>query len=150
MVNNFRSAIVLLTSFFLLVGCSTYEDLKIGAIRNVDLKGVDNNILDVEITVPVENPNAFSVKMMDADFVVSNGETVIGKMKQVDEVVIKARSKNDYPLHVRVELTNVNLNILSIYSLFQQRANMKLSGTVVVRSSLYRKKIEIKDYQLLN
>ena len=148
--NKYCNVTLLVVSFFLLVGCSAYKELKIGNIRSFELKGMKNNVLDVEITIPVENPNVFKVKLNDADFKVTTGKTLIGTMKQVDDVVIASKSTKDYPLHVKVELTGFRNNLMSIYSLLQDKPDLRLTGTIKVRSLLYRKKIEIKDYQLIN
>jgi len=150
MKNRLYSIFVLLIPVMLLVGCSGIQELKIGNIRNFELKGMKNNILDVEITVPVENPNVFKVRLNDADFRVTNGATLIGTMKQVDDVVIASKSKKDYPIRLKVELSSFKNNLFGIYSLFQSRPDLRLSGTINVHSLLYRKKIEVKDYQLIN
>jgi len=135
---------------FLLFSCSGIEEIKVGNIRNIELKGINNNVIDVELTLPVENPNSFNVKLKDANLEVTNVETLIGTITQMDEIVISAKTTKDYTIHVKVTLVGRNINLLSIYSLFNNKPDLRLSGTIKVRSSLYRGKIKIKDYQLIN
>jgi len=135
---------------FLLFSCSGIEEIKVGNIRNIELKGINNNVIDVELTLPVENPNSFNVKLKDANLEVTNVETVIGTITQLDDIVISAKTTKDYTIHVKVTLVGRNINLLSIYSLFNNKPDLRLSGTIKVRSSLYRGKIKIKDYQLIN
>jgi len=135
---------------FLLFSCSGIEEIKVGNIRNIELKGINNNVIDVELTLPVENPNSFNVKLKDANLEVTNVETLIGTITQMDEIVISAKTTKDYTIHVKVTLVGRNINLISIYSLFNNKPDLRLSGTIKVRSSLYRGKIKIKDYQLIN
>ena len=135
---------------FLLFSCSGIEEIKVGNIRNIELKGINNNVIDVELTLPVENPNSFNVKLKDANLEVTNVETLIGTITQMDEIVISAKTTKDYTIHVKVSLVGRNINLISIYSLFNNKPDLRLSGTIKVRSSLYRGKIKIKDYQLIN
>ena len=135
---------------FLLFSCSGIEEIKVGNIRNIELKGINNNVIDVELTLPVENPNSFNVKLKDANLKVTNVETLVGTITQMEEIVISAKTTKDYTIHVKVSLDGRNVNLLSIYSLFNNKPDLRLSGTIKVRSSLYRGKIKIKDYQLIN
>jgi hypothetical protein len=135
---------------FLLFSCSGIEEIKVGNIRNIELKGINNNVIDVELTLPVENPNSFNVKLKDANLEVTNVETLIGTITQMDEIVISAKTTKDYTIHVKVTLVGRNINLISIYSLFNNKPDLGLSGTIKIRSSLYRGKIKIKDYQLVN
>ena len=135
---------------FFLFSCSGIEEIKVGNIRNIELKGINNNVIDVELTLPVENPNSFNVKLKDANLKVTNVETLVGTITQMDEIVISAKTTKDYTIHVKVSLDGRDINLLSIYSLFNNKPDLRLSGTIKVRSSLYRGKIKIKDYQLIN
>ena len=74
---------------FLLFSCSGIEEIKVGNIRNIELKGINNNVIDVELTLPVENPNSFNVKLKDANLKVTNVETLVGTITQMDEIVIE-------------------------------------------------------------
>ena len=92
MKNKLYYIFVLVTVSFLFASCSGIEEIKVGNIRGVEIKGINNDVLDVEITVPVENPNSFKVKLKDADLTVTNGETLIGTITQMDEIIISGNS----------------------------------------------------------
>ena len=150
MKNKLYYIFVLVTVSFLFASCSGIEEIKVGNIRGVEIKGINNDVLDVEITVPVENPNSFKVKLKDADLTVTNGETLIGTITQMDEIIISGNSSKEYPVHIKVKLANFSNNLFSIYSTFSNKLDMKLSGTIKVRSFPYFRKIKIKDYKLVN
>jgi len=148
MKNTFYKPVVFVIAIFFLIGCSSIEELKIGNIRNVEFKGMNNNILSLAITVPIENPNSFRIKLKDAELTVTTGETLLGKIKQAEDIIINGRSSNDYKLQVNVELAGQNTNMLSLYSLINSKPDIRLSGFIKVRSGLYRKKYRIKDYRV--
>jgi LEA14-like dessication related protein len=148
--NKIFLASILVVSAFLMSGCIGLKDLKVGDIRGFNLRGIHGSQLDVEITLPVENPNAFKVKLKDADLTVTAGETLIGTIKQMDDVSIPGRSSKDYPIHVKVDLSNFKDNLFAIYGLIRSKPGLRLSGTIKVRAFPYWGAIKIKDYQLVN
>jgi LEA14-like dessication related protein len=135
---------------FLLSSCSAIEEIQVGNIRSIELKGIKNDVIDVELTIPVENPNGFKVKLKDADLVITSDKTLIGTIKQMDDIIIPARSKQECAIHVKVQLSNLTHNLFAIYGLFNNKKDLRLSGTIKVRAFPYRGKIKIKDYQLIN
>ena len=150
MKNKLFFAIVLVVGFFLFPGCNGIKELKVGNIRGFNLTGIHDNQLDIEITLPVENPNAFKVKLKDADLSVSSGETLLGTIKQMDDLEIPGRSSKEYPIHVKVELANFKDNLFTIYGLVRDKSALRMSGTIKVRAFPYRGVIKIMDYQLVN
>lgn len=140
---------LILLSVVLLSSCGGFKEVEVGNVKNVELRGLNKNVLDVAVTLPIVNPNSFNLKLKDADLQVTNGETLIGTIKQMDDVVISKLSSKEYTLDLKIELVGSNLNLLSLYSLFNGHPDLKLSGTVKVRSFPYRGKIKIKDYQLI-
>jgi len=150
MKNKLHYIFVLVTVSFLLASCSGIEEIKVGNIRGVEIKGINGDVLNVEITVPVENPNSFKVKLKDADLTVNNGETLIGTVQQMEDIIIPGNSSKEYPIRVKVKLANFNNNLFSIYSTFSSNLDLRLSGTMKVGSFPYFRKIKIKDYKLVN
>lgn len=150
MKNKTLLVFVLLAVMFLMPACNGIQELKVGNIRGFNLLGIQDNQLDIEITVPVENPNAFKVKLKDADLAVTSGETLLGTIRQMDDVVIPGKSAKDYPIHVKVDLTSFKDNLFAIYGLVRSKNGLRLSGTIKVRAFPYRGMVKIKDYQLVN
>lgn len=148
MKNSIYKLIIWAGSIFFLLSCSPIQELKIGNIHNVEFKGLTNNNLSLIVTVPIENPNSLKIKLKDAEFTVSNGNMVLGKINQTEPLVIAGKSSNDYPIRVNIELTGVNTNLLSLYSLINSKPQLSVTGSVKVRSGLYRKKFKLDNYPI--
>ena len=134
----------------LLAGCGGLKELRVGNITGVKLNGINNNQLNIELTVPIENPNAFKVKLKDADLTVSSGKTLVGNIRQMDDLVISGHSSQEYSIRVKVELANIKDNMFAIYGLIRDKESLRMSGVIKVRAFPYRGSIKIKDYQLIN
>lgn len=131
-----------------MLSCSPIEELKIGNISNVEFKGFNGNNLSLVATVPIENPNSMGIKLKDADFTVTANNVVLGKIKQTEPLVIEGKSAKDYPIKVNIELTGVNANLLSLYGLINDRPTFYATGSVNIKSGLYRKKLKLTNYQI--
>jgi len=131
------------------VACTSIQEIKIGDIHEVELKGLKDNLLTLKVMVPVENPNSFNVKVKDADLVVMLGKKQIGKVKQIDNLLISGKSTKEYPVTIVVELTNAKELMANAFQMFSGGLpDARLSGTVVVKSLFYRKKVRIEDFPL--
>lgn len=132
-----------------IMGCVKLEELKIGEIKNVQMKGLNNNLITLQITVPIENPNPYRLKIKSGDLKVFVNNNEVGKIKQMENLVISAKSSKDYSVKIVVEITNLTGGLASAYQLVQgNNADIRLSGKIKVQSFLYFKTIEIEDYKL--
>jgi LEA14-like dessication related protein len=148
MKNIIYKLIVVAVSFLFLVSCSKIEDLKIGNVHNVEFKGMTNGKLSFIISVPIENPNSLKIKLKDADFTVTANGSVLGKINQTEPLTIEGKSSKDYSIPLNVELTGPNANLLSLYSLFNSKPDILITGAVKVRSGIYRKKFALNNYTI--
>lgn len=130
-------------------GCSKIERLKVGSVRNVSFKGMANNTINLEVTVPIENPNSFRLKIKNADMKVTSNGTEIGRIKQMDDLVIAGKSTKEYPVNVSIELTNLGGGLLSAMRLFNSKTDLRMNGTVKVRSFIYARTVKVEDYKLV-
>ncbi len=144
------------TSFFVIIlivisltSCGKMEELQIGDITNIQLKGFSNNLVTLQVTVPVKNPNPYRLTIKGGDINVSAFNTELGKVKQMDNLTLAAKSAKDYTINIVVEITNMAGGLSSAYKLAQgDNANIRLSGKIKVQYFLYSKTIEIEDYKI--
>jgi LEA14-like dessication related protein len=143
------------SSFFLflivllvITGCSGLKEVKIGKVKDVEFKGINNNVITLAIVVPVENPNPYRIKIKSSDLKVLTGDRELGKVKQMEDILIDGKSSRDYPVQVSVELTDIKSSIMSVYKLFNSKIDLRLTGKVKVRYLFYSKTFKMEDYQL--
>jgi len=133
-----------------LTGCSTIQEIKIGDVRKVDLISINNNVLTLDLTIPIENPNAFSVKVKLSDLKVMLGANELGKVKQMDDLVISRKSTKEYTMRILVEITDVKNSFVSAFSIFSgKKPDIRFNGTIKVCSFLYGKTFKVEGYELM-
>ncbi len=133
-----------------IVSCAKIEEIKVGDVREVTFSGLHDNVITLKIMVPIENPNSFNLRIKAADLKVLMGDKEIGKVRQIDELIILKKSEQDYPVTVAIELSNVKEIMSSALMMISGGIHdLHLTGTVVVSSFLYSKKIKIEDFPLV-
>ncbi len=134
----------------ILLACGKIEEIKVGTIQGVELKGIKDNFITLKIVVPVENPNSFNLKIKETDLKVYIGDKEIGKVRQMDDLIILRKSENEYPITMTVELTNMHDIMSNALMMFSGGIHdVRLTGTLVVKSFLYSRKIKIEDYPIV-
>ena len=147
---NILNIAIAVSLLITIVSCSNIKEIKIGDIRDVNIINLNNNILTLKVVVPVENPNSFNVKIKGADLRVIMGDKEIGKVKQIDDLMIYGKSTKEYPVMIMIELTDVNSIMASAYQIFSgEMHDVRLSGTVVVKSFMYRRTIRVENFPLV-
>jgi LEA14-like dessication related protein len=147
--NIFSSLLVVL---FLIstISCTKIEEIKMGDVREVTFSGMNGNVITLKLLVPIDNPNSFNLRIKAADLKVLMGDKEIGKVKQIDDLLILSKSTQEYPVTVSIELTDVKEVMSSAIKMMSGGIHdLHLSGTVLVSSFLYSKKIKIEDYPLV-
>ena len=129
--------------------CTKIEEIRVGDVREVTFSGLHDNVITLKILVTIENPNSFNLRIKAADLKVLMGNNEIGKVKQIDDLLILRKSEQDYRISVAIELTNVKEIMSSALMMISGGIHdLHLTGTVVVSSFLYSKKIRIENFPL--
>ncbi len=149
-----REKITRFTVVFILIvtllSCTKIEELKIGDVRQVSFTGIHDNVISLKITVPIENPNTFSIRIREADLYVNQGDNELGKVKQIDDIFIPAKSAQEYTVNINIELTNIKDIMTSAMMMFSGGVHdLHLSGTIMASSFLYNRKIKIENFSLV-
>jgi len=148
--NNQWGCFVLAISFITLTGCSAIKEVIIGNASKVELKGMYNNVVTFDLTLPIENPNNFRVKVKVKDLKVMLANNEIGKVKQMDKFVIARKSKKEYTVRIAVELTDAKSGLNSALGFFSgQQPDIRLTGKVRASTLFYRRTFELNNYRLV-
>jgi LEA14-like dessication related protein len=130
--------------------CNDIQEIKVGNINEVEIKGIQGNMITIKATVPIENPNNFDVKLTEADLKVYMKNNEIGKVKQIDDILILGKTSKDYPITITVELTNIKeIMTTALMAVSGGMHDVRLTGTVIAKSFIYKKKIKIEDFPII-
>ena len=152
MLNNSRQLkvtrfinLVLAFALFAFTACVSINDITIGQIQNVKVGNVNGSDIDVSISLPVENPNSFPIKVKNADLaVLFTDNKVIGAIKQIDPITFPGKSKGVYPIKLKVELNSSASSLFSVFSFFSAKTPMvRLKGSLKIGSFLFSRKVQI-------
>ncbi|HSH50929.1 MAG TPA: LEA type 2 family protein [Bacteroidales bacterium] len=137
-------SILLLT--ILISGCSSIKEIQIGDIKDVRLKSIENNLVGLELYLPVTNPGNFKIKIIDMDFDISVNGKHLGKMTNPEKIVIPSKYNNIQTFPVQIELSNFLSGALSMYRLRNMKNfEIQIKGKVKARSFLYIKTMDIDE-----
>ena len=152
MKKHFRLFItIIIVITFILSGCSSVKDIEIGEIENVEFKGLYNNLAKLELTIPVSNPSNFKINIIDMNLDISINGKHLGKMTNLQKVVIPSRSEENLIFPVQIELSNLLSGALSLYKLRNTKNfEMQVNGSIKARSFLHFKTIDINETHMVN
>ena len=129
----------------LLCSCNSIVDkVEISDIHGFEIKNMDGNTLNLEMSVKINNPNRLKMTLSQGSFELKNGEQIVAKIKQPETLVLKARSDSLYVMPVNVEIVELRGGIMGALKLLAGGTSMfKLYGKAVVSSSMIRKTIKV-------
>lgn len=134
---------LLLSALFVLCSCGKPKDLKYGMITDVSVKNLSLSGVDVEATIPVENPNGYELKVDEAALDLSMDNRVIAHILQAYPVTIAAKTKGDYKVGASIKLANAGA-LMSIMSLINGgNKNLNLDGSLKVKSFVFTKNVQV-------
>lgn len=130
------------------VSCS-FQSLEVHQFKNFKILEFNNNVLTLQADVVINNPNAIKLKIADADFDLKIDGTVVGKLTQMDKIVLPARTEKSYPVKAKFELTNLKDGLFSLIQIVNRRdAKLSVTGSIVGKSFLYRKTFDLNDIKI--
>lgn len=128
----------------LISSCSSLEQITIGEIKNFEFVGINNNILEVKVGIPVDNPSIYPLTITHLDLRTSLNGRYIGKIILDEPVKFKSRTNQVYDLPVKVQLSNIFVTAFIMVNLKQGAVNkVKFEGTGNGKSLLIPKEIPI-------
>lgn len=146
MSKSINQIVSILLLILLISGCSSVKEIQIGDIKDVRLKSIENNLVGLELELPVTNPGNFKIKIIDMDFDISINGKHLGKMTNPEKIVIPSKFDNIQTFPVQLELSNFLSGALSMYRLRNMKnLEIQITGKVKARSFLYIKTIDVDE-----
>lgn len=128
---------------------SMLNEVEVSDIRSFEVKKMEGNLLRLDLSVQVKNPNYFSMKLSKGDFRLHNGEKLVAKLTQPEMLTLRARSDSLYIMPVDVELVDPMSGILSVLRMFAGgTSRFTLQGQAVVKSRFVRRTLSVEGLTL--
>jgi LEA14-like dessication related protein len=137
--------------FIVLAIVATSCSLKPVELKNmgdVDVQSINNNIITLKVDAVVNNPNS-RLTLKNSELYVYMKDMEVGKITQMDKIIIEGKSAKKYTTRLKVELTGLKGGMLSALSLFNgKKPEFKISGEIKISMPFYWKTLHIKDYPI--
>ncbi len=138
--------IIILILFAGLISCGKISETEITNINSFKIKGFEGNALAVEADLSIKNPSGHRIHIKDIDAKIYIDKNYLGRINSIDPVSIKPRSSDIYAFVLYIRMANPLGAALTVMNLKQgQRINIKIEGEITARTSLIKRKIDIKE-----
>lgn len=123
-------------------GCINYQDVAFVSVDSLSVKNISFSGVDLGVTVTLENPNNYTIKIMSADIDLAIAGNHIGKVIIPEKLVLDKKSKKQQTFVVFTELSAISNNLLpSILALMGSKTiHVKASGEFKAKAFAVGKK----------
>lgn len=105
----FRIAVILIG--FMQAGCVSYQDVAFVSFDKLTVKNISFTGVDLAITVTIENPNEYKIKIIDADIDFEIAGKPVGKIIIPDKLVLNRNSKKQQTFVVATGVTKLSKSL---------------------------------------
>ena len=124
--------------------CIQYEEIKYSGVKNISIQSFENNELKLKITVAVENPNTYKIKITSGKFNVKTEDIDLGSFDLSDKTVIPANSKGNIDVYVSTKFKSLfSTKMLNLMSKVKSgRIPITIDGHIIAKAKIFRKKVK--------
>ena len=145
---NIKIILGVLLITILFSSCNAYKSVNIGGVDNVDFKGMVDNKINLELKVPITNPNGYKIKITSMDLDVTINGKYLGKMKNVEDIIIPKKSDEIQNFPVNIYVKNLLGSMSAFYRMRKMKSfEMQIEGTIKVKAMMRSKTIEVSEKQ---
>ncbi len=133
--------------FILLIlsGCGKVNEIKVVGIKNVQLKGLQKNIIKLNVELEVDNPNPRKITITHVNFKAWLNSRELGTLQTTEKIKLLPCSKNAYPVCVEIKLRTAADALRLMSGSFDEMLNkIEVEGYIKGKSFPVRKKIVIE------
>ena len=131
--------------------CNVYKSVNIGGVDDVDFKGMVDNKINLELKVPITNPNGYKIKITSMDLDVTVNGKYLVKMKNAGVIIIPKKSDEVQNFPVNIYVKNLLGSMSALYKMRKMKSfEMQIEGTIKVKAMLRSKTIEVSEKQMIS
>ncbi|MGQ9846925.1 MAG: LEA type 2 family protein [Bacteroidales bacterium] len=127
----------------ILTSCKINE-VEVKRFESVKFNNIGENKVNLELMIPVVNPNKFGFTIADIRLDLAINGKEIGSVKKTTKLRIPAKSNQTYPVGIELNIDKAVGNISSLSaSLLKNRIGIKAKGYIKARKFIFTKKIPV-------
>lgn len=130
----------------------TFDGVEIGKINGIDIVNVGKETLDIELKIPIVNPNKIGFTISRVNIYLALNGVEFGRVTQKKKIHVKPKSSEVYPVLFQLKLKEsvAGLPKLIAAVMIGKRVDMKAEGYVKARKFFVSKKFEINEKTPVN
>ena len=143
--------LLLIFTSLMMAGCITVLPLEIGDIQSVEIGEFEGNTFDMDLMIPVKNPNPYVIRITDFDLDVFLNETKVGKIKSLNKVKIPGNADETIKFSANVDISELLSNIFTLLGgVLNDDMKLKIDGYCQAGTFLVTKKIKVTEKDVIN
>ncbi len=147
---GYIARLILFIAASALISCAGPESIQVGEIEDINLNRFADRSVEFEVMMPIKNPSLLRFRIIDVNLDVYMNDEYLGKIRNVDNVLIPSRSSELYTFPLKVEFANILRGAVSMFSFFLERqASVEVKGEISVRSFPFTRSIYVEEKTIL-
>ncbi|MFP4555954.1 MAG: hypothetical protein ACLFNU_03690 [Bacteroidales bacterium] len=126
--------------------CSRYNYIIVEGIQDVQLRGIKQKVIYLNVDIEIDNPNTRRITVLDINFTAWLNNRELGEFRLAERIKLTPCSKQVYTVPVEIELRTVAdaFRLASSGSIERLLKQIEVEGIIKGRSFPVRKRIRIK------
>lgn len=134
---------------FLLNSCFEFEEIQFKGVESVKMPKMDDKEILVDLTLRLENPNNFKIKLKPSQVNVFIADKMMGTIFLDEKVVLKKKAEGSYSTQLRVRLESGAFFSMLKYVMLEE---VKIRFVGKVKGSVYgiTKRIDVDQVKIVS
>jgi LEA14-like dessication related protein len=120
--------------------------VEIGKIEGVNITNISKDKVEIELLVPVKNPNNFGFRIAKADIELWLNGKCMGQVKKTGRIRIPANSSETHAFKLEVKYDKIAESAGGmLLSVLKNKVDLKAKGKIKICKFIFCKKLEINE-----
>jgi LEA14-like dessication related protein len=121
------------------------EQVEFVDISSVQVKDMNANEMFLDVRATLNNPNNFSIKIIESDLDLFLEGSNMGKARLLESFTLEGGGEKAYDLKVKAEGKNLQMKMLPVMlsAALTGKVTVKLDGDITGRVALIKKKVKV-------
>lgn len=135
-----------------LLSCGVFQDIEVGEVERIAIKDLGKNTLDIDLYIPVSNPNNFDVSLSKSDIDLWVNGYFMGQVELLTPVKVPKKSEGSQCISVRAHSDQIALFLKkeALKLLLNPVVEIEAKGYVKGKARLFSKKVPVSIKESLN
>lgn len=134
---------IILISIISFSSCKVQE-VEVGDFRGIKLGKIEGKTVELNMQVPIKNPNKFKFKIAKAKLDIKLDTKELGNVSKIEKIKIPAKSNAVYPLKITIQLSDkLDIPSLLMSGMFKQKSKVSIKGKVKARKFIFSRKFDV-------